>query len=955
MVVEALIAFITGTDQDRVHLLELDILQLWEDWILRNLQTNVHSPSARPSNTHADSVGSFVSQEERRLEETAHPLGADIVKSLDLSSDISSEESDEETGLKSHLARNQNQISSAHAYPWPTHASKSISDGRTTGSNPLGEHSERMNVREELYSHSLLAIKGRVGPWVSAEDIDRIGMAVKKTKFEDLKVSIFEMDFENEFKEPLHIAIERSPSTVEALYTWFCGEVFICRNLAILVYSNLKRLQNSNLAGKYISLVVSRKYVSDSPLPRVANLNRLNCNRVLELVLAFAVGFDALRKRHRPLRHWSVRFPWDSLEVIDRKCRRLVRETESDWDDRTDTVLDDLRHDEAGLRYDDRKLLKRAAELFSMLIEYWRIVLGTVDLAILAYEGAHTTNFIQEILGHDRETIIELSNQAPSQTGLLLQRRRMKCLAELFENRDVWVFGWFASQDLQSFYLSADVVTFADVWGPVWKVLDKTRNSRVAKYNVRGGSLVPWPYRSNIHPNLGPHERLCHWRSNAASVRFEKAGSAGTSGIPSSECRSIPKKADSFAGSLSSFSDPDEEGETGSDLECFGDNTRLMIGADATPRMQWKTCHCRIDDHVQHLKDAGRLDYIIASRSYRYVDSQQTSLVIGSHGVQAGLAKTIKDKREQNLKISLLDRWENEPPSRDPHEFENLWGVVVSLCTMNARRVRLVELLGDESVVALLRNFPWSDLGPDGSTSQLRDQYLEAVRSANPHALGALWDTHVQWREELGSAILTCLKILVLTGFNEDRGEFYMLWLPSGCRGPRRITLKDTDQTWVKFLRDTTYSITTAVAVEDCLITKSRKRRCRYSRPNWFQSPSLLETAICIKNALEPAPKLVKVPGSHDNSQTDVREWRSIWDVSALDVGENFWIGSQTRVRVAAAPTNWHLIVEIDRVKRLILREILGMKASERTGHWEYTDAEAEAIDVRPIPVQITS
>ena len=909
-------------------------------------------------------------------------LKADIAQFPRLSSDTSSDESDEDTYLKSRLAQNQNQML-AQAFTQPRHSTDSFSSRcRMTESDPHTKHTERMNVRAELYQHSVLGLKGHISPNLTPEDINRISRTVMKTNLEGLEVQGIATSFESEFTEPLFAAIENSTVKHITLYAWLCTQVFICRNMAILVYSNFKRLQNANLAGEYISMIVSRRPSVFRMSPMVANLNRLEFSLVLDTVLAFTACIDAVRKQiASPFSlELGLEFLSDKLMEINRSCRNLLKNYTLDWS-------------ESGIPADNPVI-----NGMGISVPLWHGALRVADLAILSYEGAHTTNFAQQILQKNCDVIeLEMHDRispihgAPSeaqsvQSGEVLQLRRqkMKCLAEFLGDKDVWVFGRFSTQKMPSSYLSADIATFADVWGPVWKVKGNnptTGKEMVARYNVGGGSIVPWPYDSAIHPHLEPCERLCHWLSNAASVRFKKAGSSNTgeksvfkyksilkkagssntSENSSFKYRSILKKADSFAGLSSSYSDADEgEGEeVGSDLECFGDETRLMIGADASPQMKWKSCHCDIGNLVQRLKDAGRLDHIITSKPYRYVDSQQISLVGGSHGVQAGRAKTIKDKREENLKTSLLDRWVNEPHSRDPREFENLWGVVVSLCTMNARRVRLVELLGDDSVIALLRHFPWSDLSLDGSTSQVRDQYLKAVCSADPRSLGDLWDTYPPWREELGQAILSCLKILVLTGFNDKREEFYILWLPPGCRGPRRITLKSTDQTWVKFVKDTTYSVTVAVAVADSLTCKSHRRKCKHLRPTWFQSPSLLETAICINNSIEPTPRLVKVPSSldlnNDSWGIDIREWRSIWDISALNIGVRLWVGSQTRVRVAGTASKWHLFLEVDTVRRQILREILGMKASEKMSHWEYTDVEAEAIDVRPIPVHIIS
>lgn len=344
---------------------------------------------------------------------------------------------------------------------------------------------------------------------------------------------------------------------------------------------------------------------------------------------------------------------------------------------------------------------------------------------------------------------------------------------------------------------------------------------------------------------------------------------------------------------------------------------------------------------------------MLASKTYRYVDSQQTSLVVGSHGIQAGRSKVFKDMKEEPLKKGLLAKWENEPELRDPREFENFWGVVVSLCTMNARRVRLVELLGENSVTCLLKRFQWSDLDAD-MNSERRRSFFKAARSADPCALGDLWDDNPSWREELGKALLICLRVLSRTGYDENRLEFHILWLPSGCRGPRRVTLQPKDQSWISFLKDTTYSMTTAVIVEDSL---GEGDPCRRKRSQWFSKPSVLETALCINRKLDPTPKIQRLracPGeSHWISRADARRWKHVWDVSGLARGEYLWVGSENRLKVVAPLSSWHLLLEVDIVKRALFREMIGIRPSERDSHWEYTDEEMEPIDVQPISVYI--
>jgi hypothetical protein len=344
---------------------------------------------------------------------------------------------------------------------------------------------------------------------------------------------------------------------------------------------------------------------------------------------------------------------------------------------------------------------------------------------------------------------------------------------------------------------------------------------------------------------------------------------------------------------------------------------------------------------------------MLAWKSYRYVDSQQTSLVVGSHGIQAGRSKVFKDMKEEPLKKGLVAVWENEPELRDPREFENFWGVIVSLCTMNARRVRLVELLGESSVIGLLERFSWSDLDADKNSKRCRS-VIEAVRSADPRALGNLWGDSPSWREELGKALLICLRVLSRTGYDVNRDEFHMLWLPSGCHRPRRVTLRPTDQSWIKFLKDTTYSMTTAVIVEDSL---GENTGCSRDRSAWFTLPSVLETALCINRNLSPARELKKTRARLDEahwiSRTDARRWKHVWDVSGLARGKSLWVGSEDRLRVLRPLSDWSLLLAVDIVKRALFRETLGIRPSERVSHWEYTNEEDESIDIHPIPVHI--
>jgi len=95
-----------------------------------------------------------------------------------------------------------------------------------------------------------------------------------------------------------------------------------------------------------------------------------------------------------------------------------------------------------------------------------------------------------------------------------LRRLPMKCLAPLLGYRDVWIFTHEMLDCQPALYLKTDIETFADVWGPCWKVEDQHEPDKAARYNVGEGSIIPWSFDPVVHPALAMNEHLCHWESN---------------------------------------------------------------------------------------------------------------------------------------------------------------------------------------------------------------------------------------------------------------------------------------------------------------------------------------------------------------------------------------------------------------------------------------------------------
>ena len=727
------------------------------------------------------------------------------------------------------------------------------------------------------------------------------------------------------------------PAMIKPNLMWVC-------NIATLVWQNFTRLRDAHIVHDIISAIVLPQATD-----HVVELRGINVLQVEQFI-------DSLNSTV-----WSVN-EGEEVNFVSQLSHILEKSSEI-----LQILLPSKMHHLKiiiELHRKARRTMRPTADLLRYIfgvLYICEITLERVDLAILSYESAHMA--MASLPGSFGSLEEHTSVIAPRFQPLHLPERSipsyimrlpLQCLAPLVDHRNVWVFCDERQSVTGRYYLSTEINTFADVWGPVWKVPHNLDPNMIAKYNVGAGSIVPWPKGSVPHPPLAENQRLCHWTSNVDLHDNDEESSVSSSKLSNAKEYSVTTglKAlgSTFNGSI------EERLDVNTQERPFRGSETLLIGVKADTQLTWRTCDCHPDTLKRYLKEAGRLSHMLASKSYCYIDSQQASLVIGSHGIQTGRSVTYKTVKEDPLKIGLLTMWENQPGSRDPREFENFWGVAVSLCTMNARRVRLVELLGEKSVLSLLKHHPWSDQDAEGG-SQRRRRFFKAVRSSDPRALGDLWDQNPPWRKDLGDALLLCLRVLAKTGYDQHRQEFNMLWLPPGCHGPRRVTLRSADQAWTKVLKDNTYSMTVAAIIDDKL---GDKPACNRQTSQWFRQPSVLETAICFNRKVWPIPNLCKATRDVERydriSRLDGTSWEKMWDVSSMSKNELLWIGPEERLYVVKHLSKWHLLVGVDTVKRAIIRNMLGIRSSERLiSHWEYTDEGAESADIRPLPVHITS
>lgn len=486
----------------------------------------------------------------------------------------------------------------------------------------------------------------------------------------------------------------------------------------------------------------------------------------------------------------------------------------------------------------------------------------------------------------------------------------------------------------------------------MWEVHNGS-NASILRYNVGSGSIIPWDSETGQHPRLNDNERMGHWMPSSEFFDPD-AKSMGNPWRPLNDDRS--------GDSVSSESDPDNQEEDSSanidtqrqwnayaKAHPFNGNERLLIGAQQNPKLVLNECLCSTHEFTHRLRENQQLHFLETSKLFHYVDSRNISMVGGSHGLTLGANITIKTQNGRSWKEALLEVWENQPDTRNPQILSGFWGVMVSLCTGNARRVRLTELLGTDSVRNLLRPYSWS-------SNHIRDTYYNAVSSPDPFALHPLWSRE-EWREELGRVLLIFLRALCQTGYDAKREEFYALWMSTKSKGPRRVVLKPSDHSWVRLLRDSEDSCAMAVIVKKCLGIVSDKeglQTCR--RKGGWAAPSRLETAITVNHKVQSLP-LCKIHVCEDNLEawrTADHHWKASWDVSKFQQGDSFWIGSSRgRLRTVQNLSRSHLLLEWGRFKRDVILGILDFDFGiNRDSHWEYTDDE-DRPPVRPIPVHI--
>ncbi|KAH6713884.1 hypothetical protein BKA61DRAFT_606729 [Leptodontidium sp. MPI-SDFR-AT-0119] len=656
----------------------------------------------------------------------------------------------------------------------------------------------------------------------------------------------------------------------------------MCRNVILKTFLNLKSLQQANFcAGSFSAIIVDDKRPDVAMIQPVENTDFIALLFELEYILRDSASLILNAGENATLLNLDRQFTFLRTPMVQQYCQSL-------------------------LQLDLEKLQVSGLGVVNIL----RLLVITLDLAVASYAGAHCSDFPHQISTDiDRLSLLApfedcRENQITKSFGF--GRCDLECLDAFHHGKGVWVFCSLTLGLDWTLSISTTIDGFSDIWGPLWKFKDRDSPERYSAYVVGGGSIVQWKHHSSTCPELRKGEVFCHWISNE-------------------------ELEDDTRDRLSR--------ETGFPYRSFDGTEKLLIGApSSTPaaasQEPWNRnvrCSVPINEARTRLREAGRLCIVGASKPYHYNDSNQYQLQVGYSGVNASATRQYKRVPGQSLKEVLVELWAMEPEIRDPTLLDDLHGVEISMCTSNAQRVSLAQILRFSCMQHLLRGFNWQDPGYRTEHFLTLEDTLRPKRLLDP-----------LFKERFDYAAMLGLKMLSRTGV--DRGNNLQVFLSSTCTPkPELATMVWREHNWIGLLKDTTTECAMVAFGDTCLEFKYHGGVCcGKAGDSAFRSAIIPHSSM-----LASLQQLRLQEETSDSSQSWMQKKRG---VSTLQVGKCFSLGERGNLRLRENLGGGMMVMEWSSLS-------VKMKLKSRLGgelvHREHTeiDHSEEGSTSQPIPV----
>jgi hypothetical protein len=611
----------------------------------------------------------------------------------------------------------------------------------------------------------------------------------------------------------------------------------------------------------------------------------------------------------------------------------------------------------------------------------WTLTAQAIELAIISYAGAHIERFDESLLGRETtftllprriyydNTLTTISQSFPTHTSCIIEfsRRKLQCMDSFLNGKQPWVFHSQRpyTNVSERLYLSTNIKSLTDLWGPSWKIAGDTTPNEIKQYNIGNGAIIPWSLDSSdstCRPTPTSSEVFCHWIStrNWKDREVERHQT-------SLKRRYFLSTDTLLIGARSDYG--------------------LLVNEKCVPSMD------RISRFKTKLWEQQALRPPNVSRAKRYIDSHAVQIQGSAMGFFSGSSQvTYKRRSGHTMKDVLVERWRQG--LRNPIDLEAYSGLEVSLCSRNARRRRLLNILSSNTMVNYLHGISFSWI-----SDRCKEAYMKALRC--PKSFRKFWKTHKEWQENIGDAISKCLDALDETGIDEDSQELSAFWVesfdedgdsdgeadddsvghpdptgsdddstqcPAALPTPPNstlashcskffeewiVTLFRSEHTWTGFLQDSEESLTMAIVEMTCLDFHDQDgfgRNCSLS-PKAKGYP-VLQTSLHVNESIISSCKLTQEKVSSGQ--------QTIWNARELKKGTSLALGNHGNLEVISSSSKLcPVIVEWKGVKSELLKEVKNVAINEKLlgrgaekHHHEFIRGTWE---VKPLPILVLS
>jgi len=429
----------------------------------------------------------------------------------------------------------------------------------------------------------------------------------------------------------------------------------------------------------------------------------------------------------------------------------------------------------------DRKQLgsdKPTNHTMPRMLTIYRMVACILDLGLVSYAGSHASRFDTEVFLREMSPLrFDLQHNLSFDCSL----RPLACLDGFLDARLVWIFR--AGRDLPSastqsqsknakkVFVLTTIDALADIWGSVWAEAEEQpvaheKVLRVKKYHVSKGVIRR--VREDAEPLIQGAVK-CHWYSWIQDYRRRFS--------------TLITRTD--------------------DLTMAVDD-KLLIGSEVRIN---SGCTYSLQEYEMNYSDM--INSLETMPSTWKLDGVTMGVQLSAPKVVAfQIQGNVKKVPETTVKQHLWTKWSLQPERANPGILNNSFGVEISHCTGNARRLPLKQLLLMEPIQKVLeRQIPrWS-------SSTWGMSFQKALMTNSHDAIFQFWNDYVDQRPLVGQLVCCVLDLLDCTG--KTAFGFRAAFLHQNRE--MGVTIDAENNEWTSLLQDSYLMATYAIVNEVCL------------------------------------------------------------------------------------------------------------------------------------------